>query len=304
MIRFNRRELNIALIAAGLCLDSNAQADDDTDTTGGGGVGGGDDSGEDDSGGDGPEPVDDSGLDSTGWIDNNDPLGLNCRAPGLAGDSMTMFQMLGTNTSVPPSYIGVEPGYYASDSMSDTFQTESQSFLDGAIQKLEEASSFIMTEVRAGLDNLVDSIFASAGTQDEPFLTVLVGHSAEGYVGETPVWGLVQTDLNGNNSETVGGGDLYGAFVTHSDGPDAGSWYGGVFIGAGVSLMVSAGIEKGDVVLDVGVMVQSTNEPNLPIDTIEVYHEFNITQPIRVTFFQIFGGLSDYRNFQDPLVSW
>jgi hypothetical protein len=300
MIKLHRRDVNVGLIAASLAWGSAAYADDDTgDTGGGGGPGGGTDS-SDGSGDNAPPPPDESGIDQDGLIDGNDPYGLDCRSPNLNGDTMTMFQMLGTGTSQPPLYIGVEPGYYASDNSTDGFLDGSQSFLDKALESLKEASTYIAAEVRDAVDYVANSVYSSASGDDG--LTVSYGPASEGkgaigYIGVTPAFVLMQTDANGNNSTTVGVGEEAGVFGTYTEGTGASV---GVFAGLPeMAVMASAGVSNGQVVVDVGVIVESPAG-----DTIEVSREFHPIEALEQTFQQIFGGLEDYRNFTDPMVDF
>jgi hypothetical protein len=299
MLKLNRREVGIAFaLAAGLALDDKAFADDDTGgDTGGGGGGGGDTSGET---GDNtePPPNDDTGPDSTNLTDTDDPLGLSCRAPTLSGDSMTMLQMLGTGTTEPSSFIGVEPGNYASDEVTSGLQDDSKSFIDSAIEKLDEASSYIANEIRTDYDEVVKEL-VSLG------LTVSTGPEVKADVGVAEVFALAQQDNKGNTSETVGaGGNLegveVGGFITHED--QSNTYSVGVFAEkSDVAVMVSAGVPNGYLVVDVGVIVGTGAQVGVE-DTIEVSKEFEVGQAVVETFRQMFGGLADYRNFQDPLL--
>jgi hypothetical protein len=121
-----------------------------------------------------------------------------------------------------------------------------------------------------------------------------------GIVGETPVWAIGQVDAAGHESVTVGVGEHVGVFGTYAitHDPDTEPVSGGVFAGVGgAAVMVSAGISHGDVVVDVGVIYEN------PVGvSIEVSREFNPTESLREGFQQMFGGLGDYRNFQDPLL--
>jgi hypothetical protein len=170
-MRPSRRDIDLALIIAALGWIPQAFADFDTDTEGGGGGVGGS-SGTDNSGNTEEQaPPDDGWINSSDWIATNDPLGLTCRAPTLAGDTMTLLQMMATDTTEPASYLGVQAGDFASDESNRQFQQGYRSYLDEAIQKLQEASSYLVEEVRDGVDYIVNGAFASAGNQEPSFWT-------------------------------------------------------------------------------------------------------------------------------------
>jgi hypothetical protein len=286
MISLDRRHFNKALAAAvGLSLVSEARADDDTDT-GGGGPGGPDTEG--DTRDDVDEPEEPS-PEPDPWLSNDDPLGLSCRSPGLGGDGMSMIEMLGSGSSPPPGYLGVEAGYYAADDASGNFQSTSDSFLDDALETLKEAGSYLHDQIRDVMEYVFKDSTTSVGTASDPPL---------GIVAETPVWIIGQTDKSGNESVTVGFGHHVGLFGTYNNGGESEPVSGGAFIGAGgTALMVSIGVSRGDVVVDVGVLVENP----LSGASVETSWQFNPTESLREGFQKILGPLMDYRNFQDPL---
>jgi len=152
---------------------------------------------------------------------------------------------------------------------------------------------------------LSTGIFAKADDDEASGWTILVGPASEGtsppigIMGVTPVFVLVQTDAEGNNYETVGVGEDFGVFVTHTDAPSQGAYSVAGFAAiGGVGAMGSVGTSRGDVVLDIGVIVENPATG----DSIEISREFNPTEALRDTFQQMFGGLSDYRNYRDPLL--
>jgi hypothetical protein len=125
-----------------------------------------------------------------------------------------------------------------------------------------------------------------------------------GYPGLTPVFYLAQDDISSrgiSSSQTIGGGGLAGIFATRTTslGSNDTSWSAGAYfdLSKTTALMVSLNVTdfvKGDVVVDVGVFQELPGRRN-----IEISREFRPSDALYEMFYNIFGGLADYRNYEN-----
>ena len=136
-----RRELNLSVIAAGLSAVDKAAADDEAYVSDQAEIGA--QSWNVDARNDAGVQAQDS-SESTDWINGkNDPRGLICRAPDLAGQDLSPSQKIGTGTADKPMPIGVPAGDFAPELGHRTFAQDAEGFLERAIQTLKEVSTYL-----------------------------------------------------------------------------------------------------------------------------------------------------------------
>jgi hypothetical protein len=205
------------------------------------------------------------------------------RTPRLRGQEMNDLQMRATNSEHPTGYLGVDYNQYFEVAFTKTFGIEIQ---QGMVEKAVDQLTSIM---RPGWT------FSGGGGFEGKY---------SGSPGLTPLFYLVQTDVSSRGisaSQTVGGGGAAGFFATRTTslGSNDVGWSAGGYFDLGnpkTALMVSLNVTdlvKGDVVFDVGVFRELPGGRN-----IEVSREFRPADALYDMFYNIFGGLADYRNYQ------
>jgi hypothetical protein len=233
-MHISRRMLLLTLIAAGAPLAVTrafADLDDEDDSEGGGGGGGSD-------GGDTSESSDqdndnlEDNLTSDDLIDtDSDPLGLSCRAPSLSGEGMTWLQMLGTGSKEAPDSVGVEAGNYSEDQPLKGIGDSSESFLDDAIVKLQEASTYLVSDVRSAFEELYARFSTPPDTEPSFWTEKWFNFKLQSAWGDSAN-GMVQTSSSSSLIDPIGSADsgyitlwvpvteLNGFYSTNGYGPE------------------------------------------------------------------------------------
>jgi hypothetical protein len=203
------------------------------------------------------------------------------RAPRLRDQEMNDLQMRATDSERPAGYLGVNYNQYFDVGFTKALSTD----IEGMIEKF--------------LASVPTHWTVSVGG-DFPFK---LRSEYTGSPGLTPMFYLAQDDISSHgisSSQTFGGGGLAGVFATRTTSSDSTNvtWSAGAYfdLSKTTALMVSVNVTdfvKGDVVFDVGVFQGLPGGRN-----IEVSREFRPSDALYDMFYNVFGGLADYRNYQ------
>lgn len=216
-------------------------------------------------------------------------LGSDSRSPTCGTQNLTSYQSYATGTrETPPDRASVAAGQY---------------FSDGFARKLmSDAKDLLATALRAP-SKLPEGVTISIGGEfkfpEQPQGVTI------GAPGRTPFF-LPMVDVSNKGigqSRTLGVGTTDGVFLTVASMKGEQSWSVGYFLGSSKavvmdSINLSESIRQRDLVIEEAVLMSGGKVE------LEIGGEMRVGHEVYETFVKVLGPLSDYRNFQDPLLGF